>query len=364
MTVSATLPGRREEDWRWADLAHAHALIDVPAPANDAASGSAAALPEHWLELEGVRNLFVAGQGEGKPNPIARASAHPLADIAADRAVAGTTITLADGEDGGTVQILHLATSGSAHGVTRVTLGKGASMTVIEHFFDTGEDHWLNHRFDAELADGAVLNRVVRIGNNHGLVTERCWAELGSDACFRQILMVSGEGVARSEAHVDLVGAKAHAHVNGALLGEGQAKLDVLTRLNHNVADTSSEQIFRVVAADRADLSIAGGVNVARNAQRTDGNQSLKGLVLKRTASCNLKPELEIFADDVKCNHGATVGELDKQALFYLESRGVPEEEAVALLTEAFVADVFQGIPQLLAELLEEQGRTWLERRT
>ena len=195
-------------------------------------------------------------------------------------------------------------------------------------------------------------------------MTERCWTELAADACFRQILMADGQGAVRSEAHVDLIGKGAHAHVNGALLGDKQAKIDVLTRLNHNVPDTNSDQVFRLVAADRADLSIAGGVNVARDAQRTDGNQSLKGLVLKRTASCNLKPELEIFADDVKCNHGATIGELDKHALFYLESRGVAEEEAVALLTEAFVADVFQGIPEALAMLLEEEGRTWLERRT
>ena len=93
-----------------------------------------------------------------------------------------------------------------------------------------------------------------------------------------------------------------------------------------------------------AVCSVAARVEVARHAQKTDGEQSLKGIMLSRTATINAKPELEIFADDVKCAHGATVGELDKAALFYLESRGVPPEEATALLTHAFVADALDRI--------------------
>src|SRR3546814_15960542 len=100
-----------------------------------------------------------------------------------------------------------------------------------------------------------------------------------------------------------------------------------------------SRQLWRSVADDRATCSVAARVEVARDAQKTDGEQSLKGLLLARTATVNAKPELEIFADDVKCAHGATVGELDKAALFYLASRGVPPEEAKALLPRAFIAD-------------------------
>src|SRR3546814_16095637 len=100
-----------------------------------------------------------------------------------------------------------------------------------------------------------------------------------------------------------------------------------------------SRQLWRSVADDRATCSVAARVEVARDAQKTDGEQSLKGLLLARTATVNAKPELEIFADDVKCAHGATVGELDKAALFYLASRGVPPEEANALLPRAFIPD-------------------------
>jgi Fe-S cluster assembly protein SufD len=106
----------------------------------------------------------------------------------------------------------------------------------------------------------------------------------------------------------------------------------------------SSRQLWRSVADDRAICSVAARVEVARGAQKTDGEQSLKGIMLSRTATINAKPELEIFADDVKCAHGATVGELDRNALFYLASRGVPEAEAKGLLTRAFVADAIERI--------------------
>jgi Fe-S cluster assembly protein SufD len=105
-----------------------------------------------------------------------------------------------------------------------------------------------------------------------------------------------------------------------------------------------SRQVWRSVADDRSTCSVAARVEVARGAQKTDGEQSLKGLLLARTATVNAKPELEIFADDVKCAHGATVGELNRDALFYLASRGVPLAEAKALLTQAFVADAIDRI--------------------
>jgi Fe-S cluster assembly protein SufD len=108
--------------------------------------------------------------------------------------------------------------------------------------------------------------------------------------------------------------------------------------LRHEAAGGMSRQVWRSVADDKSTCSVAARVEVARGAQKTDGEQSLKALLLARTATINAKPELEIFADDVKCAHGATVGELDRNALFYLASRGVPVPEAKALLTQAFVA--------------------------
>jgi Fe-S cluster assembly protein SufD len=123
-----------------------------------------------------------------------------------------------------------------------------------------------------------------------------------------------------------------------------------------------SRQTWRAVADDTAVASLAARVEVAREAQKTDAEQSLRGLLLKRAATVNLKPELEIFADDVKCAHGATVGELDAAALFYLASRGVPPAEARALLTRAFVADALARIGvDAVREAFVAAADAWLQ---
>ena len=122
-----------------------------------------------------------------------------------------------------------------------------------------------------------------------------------------------------------------------------------------------SRQYWRSVADDEAICSVAARVEVARAAQKTDAEQSIKGLLLERTATINCKPELEIFADDVKCAHGATVGELDRMALFYLRSRGVPPEEARALLTQAFVADAIERIgEEQVRDAFHAEANRWL----
>jgi Fe-S cluster assembly protein SufD len=120
--------------------------------------------------------------------------------------------------------------------------------------------------------------------------------------------------------------------------------------------------MWRAVASDQAVASLAARVEVARDAQKTDGEQSLRGLLLKRTATINLKPELEIFADDVKCAHGATVGELDRNALFYAQSRGIPRARAEAMLTRAFVADALDRIGEEAArEAFAAEADRWLD---
>jgi Fe-S cluster assembly protein SufD len=149
------------------------------------------------------------------------------------------------------------------------------------------------------------------------------------------------------------------------LLAAGEAMAELVTDIRHLESGAESRQRVRLVLDDRATGSFLGRIAVARDAQQTDAAQSARALVLKRTATANLKPELEIFADDVKCAHGCTVGELDRAALFYLESRGVPPAEAQALLTQAFVADAFEGLADAATrESLQEEARDWLAART
>ncbi|MFC3581311.1 SufD family Fe-S cluster assembly protein [Sphingomonas hylomeconis] len=136
----------------------------------------------------------------------------------------------------------------------------------------------------------------------------------------------------------------AHFELGGAILGGDEQTLEIVTVLNHIEPNATSNQVVRSVLAGRATGSYLGKVAVARHAQKTDASQSVKAMLLSRTATANAKPELEIFADDVKCAHGATVGELDANALFYLASRGIAPAEAKAMLLRAFIGSVFEGI--------------------
>ena len=133
----------------------------------------------------------------------------------------------------------------------------------------------------------------------------------------------------------------AHFELGGAILGAGGQTLEIVTDVRHIAPNATSNQVVRSVLAGKATGSFLGKVYVARDAQKIDATQSVKAMLLDRTATANAKPELEIYADDVKCAHGATVGELDKQALFYMASRGMDPVAARKLMLQAFIADGF-----------------------
>lgn len=171
----------------------------------------------------------------------------------------------------------------------------------------------------------------------------------------RQIGMVVGKGAKARTDLLNLGGAYgrieldvtlhegAHFELGGVILGSGEQTLEIVTTVTHAERNATSNQTVRTVVGGHATGSYLGKVAVARGAQKTDAAQSVKAMLLDRTATANAKPELEIFADDVKCAHGATVGELDKAAMFYLATRGLPPAEAKQLLLQAFVAGVFEG---------------------
>ena len=155
----------------------------------------------------------------------------------------------------------------------------------------------------------------------------------------------------------------AHFELGGAMLGGGDQTLEIVTTMRHIEPHATSNQVVRSVLGARATGSYLGKVAVARHAQKTDASQSVKAMLLARTATANAKPELEIYADDVKCAHGATVGELDANALFYLMSRGIAPAEAKALLLRGFIAGVFDDVADDAArESLEAAASAALER--
>jgi Fe-S cluster assembly protein SufD len=154
--------------------------------------------------------------------------------------------------------------------------------------------------------------------------------------------------------HIALEGEGAQAHLSGvSMLGDG-GHADVTTRIVHAVGNTQSTQLFKTIASGKSRGVYQGKIGVAEGANGSDSRQTAKGLLLGERAEIDLKPELEILADDVKCAHGAAVGDLDPESLFYLRSRGVPEAEARALLMRAFLEDA-------VAEIGDEtiRGEVW-----
>ena len=135
----------------------------------------------------------------------------------------------------------------------------------------------------------------------------------------------------------------AHFEFGAVQIGGGATTLEIVTTVRHIEPNATSRQTVRTVLGGTATGTYLGKVAVARDAQKTDSVQSVKAMLLKRTATANAKPELEIYADDVKCAHGCAIGELDKDAMFYLASRGITPAEAQTLLLQAFVAEVFDG---------------------
>jgi len=330
------LPSNRTESWRWSDLSA------LPALAEARPTGRVPdALP--WLACaKGLRLLFVDGElrdGDVEIGPLAIDTRHPLGRLAGK---SGWSLRLGrDHAPPGLVQIVHVSTGAADHLAAEIVLDEDAQASIVETFIGSG---WTNRLTRIVLGKGARLMLSRRVMGNVGFVSFTDQASVGEGASLVAATLAIGGRDTRLDGEIDLAGEGAYAEAAGALLARGRQRHDANLVIRHRLPNGTSRQLWRSVADDRAACSVAARVEVARDAQKTDGEQSLKGLLLDRGATINAKPELEIFADDVKCAHGATVGELDRAALFYLESRGVEPAEAKALLTRAFVADALDRI--------------------
>ena len=165
---------------------------------------------------------------------------------------------------------------------------------------------------------------------------------LEDGATFDLRLLNAGRAFGRIAVSVTL-GRGAKFHLGAAQVAGGDQVAEIVTEVTHAQPDAVSSQVVRTVLAGKATGTYLGRVAVARGANGTDGEQSIRAMLLDRTATANARPELEIYADDVKCAHGCAVGELDAQGLFYLQSRGLPPAEAKKLMLQAFIAEAFVG---------------------
>lgn len=229
-----------------------------------------------------------------------------------------------------------------------IVMGEGASATVIESRVtaDGAAETLSNALTEIRLEAGARLvhPRLVNPGSR-AVDLDLTAVDAAEGATYDAFTLTLGGRLVRNEGHIRLGGARAHARLHGAY-GAGKTQhLDTTLVVDHAVPDTTSDQRFKGVVDAGGRGVFQGKVIVRPEAQRSDGNQLHKALLLDRAAEVYTKPELEIYADDVKCSHGATAGDLDADQLFYLMSRGLPEAEARALLVEAFLDDVVTSLP-------------------
>lgn len=263
------------------------------------------------------------------------------------------------------IEIIHImsgADNAAAHVRHLVELGEGAKVTILERFSGDESTYWLNSVVQARVAERAELNHYrLQTEGSQAVHTARAVVSVGAGGNYNACNVSLGASLSRFDAQVRLLVDGANATIDGVALAASRQSHDMLVHVDHRMPSSNSDQIFRTVADALGKSSFQGKITVAAGAQKTLADQSFKALLLDRTAEANAKPELEIFADDVKCSHGATIGELDSKAMFYLMSRGIDPATARQMLVEAFTDDALARINNdQIADAFRELIKSWM----
>jgi Fe-S cluster assembly protein SufD len=267
----------------------------------------------------------------------------------------------------GVVHVIHLSTNplGAptvSHPRTLVVARGGSQAQIVESYGGAdGEVYWTNALTEIAVEDGAVLDHVTL--QQEGLAafhTATLAARLGRDARFSSHAVTLGGALSRHDLTATFVAPGGECVMNGLFVGAGTQHMDTHTRVDHAQPHTTSRELYKGILGGKARGVFDGRVVVRKDAQKTDAQQTNKNLLLSKEALVHSTPALEILADDVKCKHGSTTGQLDPTAVFYLRSRGIGEAEARRLLTFAFASDVIQKLPvaairERLTERLQSQ---------
>jgi Fe-S cluster assembly protein SufD len=245
---------------------------------------------------------------------------------------------------------------------TVIRLGAGASLTLIEKHNGNGR-HWNNSVMEIAVGADATLNHI-RLQENGGqaVYTQNTYVRVEGGGRYDAFTLTTGSLLSRNEILVELAGWQASCSLNGVNLLGGKQHGDTTITVAHMAPDCASNQFYRTILKDQAHGVFQGKVHVHKGAQGTDGYQLSNAILLSEGAEMDTKPELEIYADDVKCSHGATTGALDEEAMFYMRSRGLGEEEARAVLLSAFVNSVVDKIgDDGIKHLISQRIYTWLQ---
>ncbi|MXP28072.1 SufD family Fe-S cluster assembly protein [Porphyrobacter algicida] len=220
-------------------------------------------------------------------------------------------------------------------------------------------DAWRN----IDVGAGEQLVETLVLDGSDPVALDRLRVTIGEGGHFALFALVIGGDLGRLEVEVSLAEG-AHFELGGVTLGGGETTREIVTKVDHGQPGATSNQVVRSVHWGKSAGNFLGQIEVARHAQKTDAGQSFKGLLLERGASVNSVPQLEIFADDVKCAHGAAIGQLDEQAGFYMAARGLPPETARRLMVQAFIGDAFVAmVDDEAREAMTERALEQLEAR-
>lgn len=288
----------------------------------------------------------------------------PLAALNTGFATDGILIRVT-GRPSKPLNLIYLHRSKSSDAILHhcIKIEEGAEFTLLE----TGPAAArFNKSMEVDIADNATFHHVRVQGRDHerravtGLFTR-----LGTESTFKSFTLTMNGVLTRNECFIELTGDNATAHVAGACVGDGaDFHHDDTVFITHDAVNCESRQVFKNVLRNGATGVFQGKILVKKDAQKTDGYQISQALMLDDNSQFLAKPELEIYADDVACSHGSTTGAIDEDALFYLQSRGVPAAEATDLLVLAFLAESLEEIDdEALAEAIYERLEGWLARR-
>ena len=396
----AGLPHRRVEEWKYTDLRalmrDAKPLAPVPDTAVKArASDAGAAL----ASIEARRIVFVDGafapelsdladiepglsigsmaQALATGDPLVMPSLGklvPIDDVAValNTAFMGDGVVIRVGRGAALARPIHLVfvnageTPAAVFPRSLVLIEPGARAMLVEsHEGVGGNDYQVNTALELDIGEGAHFDHVKITAEGAGaLHVSTLMAAIGAHARFNEFLFTIGGTVVRNQLFVRLAGEGTIAGVRGATLLRGRQHADTTLVADHAAGDCTSREVFKSVLDDESRAVFQGKIIVRPHAQKTDAKMATHALLLSELAEADNKPELEIFADDVQCGHGATSGALDEDLLFYLKARGIPAQEAQALLIQAFVGEAVEGIEHAgLRDALIDQVAAWLNRR-
>ena len=276
----------------------------------------------------------------------------------------GVHLHVAAGVDAGTLVLLSITPDGHRpvdfHPRHSIALDAGARLSIIEVM--QGEGTYLHNAVTSvSVAEGAMLTHVrLQEEGPDAFHVNTTFAQIAERGTYDAFVLTLGARLARTEVHARLAGPGGAVHLNGAQLLGGTQHADITTVVAHDAPGCSSRQTVKNVLDGRSRGVFQGKIEVARVAQKTDGYQMNQALLLSPAAEIDCKPQLEIYADDVKCSHGATVGELDADQLFFLRSRGIPLAEARAILVRAFLTEALDVVAdQAARDMMEQAIEAW-----